>query len=81
LTQVPKFEPEAEIGQIRADFEKCRVAKVSINCQRHNVAKGSKKNMFAILRVDASSWKDVETQEYQAYSRFSQRSQMECISV
>jgi len=24
-----KFEPDAEIGQISADFEKCRFAKVS----------------------------------------------------
>ena len=26
-----KFEPDAEIGQISADFEKCRFAKVSDN--------------------------------------------------
>jgi hypothetical protein len=26
---VPKFEPDAEIGQISADFEKCRFANVS----------------------------------------------------
>jgi len=29
VTKVPKFEPDAEIGQISADFEKWRFAKVS----------------------------------------------------
>jgi len=29
---VPKFESDVEIGQISADFEKCRFSKVSMSC-------------------------------------------------
>jgi len=42
---------------------------------------GSRKNKFAILGVEAPGWQGVKTQEYRAYSEFSQRSQAGCIGA
>jgi len=45
------------------------------------VGKGSRKNKFAILSVEALAWQGAKAQEYQAYSELSQRRQTGCIGA
>jgi len=45
------------------------------------IIKGSHKNKFAILSVEAPVWQGAKAQEYQAYSELSQRSQAGCIGA
>jgi len=46
-----------------------------------NLTKGSRKNKFTILSVEALGWQGAKAQEYQAYSELSQRSQAGCIDA